>query len=225
MVMMNRKLLVLSALTLFALQVTAQTNNYGIWYEAGASYKIIKGLKAEVSGSLRTDENASHIESFYFQGGLNYKIVECFSVGAFYRLIEKEEDDNAFHPRHRWFVELNGELPVNRFTLSARYRFQQQTKTYIEDPEDDQPGYYNRVKLKLDFDVPKIPLEPFISAEAFSQTFASNGIMIEKTRLGGGLAYNVIKKHKVSVEYIYQKSEVSKPEKFNIIAIGYSVKL
>lgn len=222
---MNRKILVLSAMTLFAIQLTAQTNNYGIWYEAGADYKIFKGLKAEVSGSLRTDENASHIESFYFQGGLNYKIVDCFSVGAFYRLIEKEEDDNVFHPRHRWFIEMKGELPVNRFTLSARYRFQQQAKTYIKDPEDDQPGYYNRLKLKLDFDVPEIPLEPFISAEVFSQTFASNGIMIEKTRLGGGLSYKVSKKQEVSVEYIYQKSEESKPEKFNIIALSYFIKL
>lgn len=226
MAMMNRKAILIFSLVLVSLNLGAQDKN-GIWYEADASMKLIKKLKAEVAGSIRTDENGSHLYSYWVQGGLRYKINDYFSAGAYYRLIERieDKDDTNLYTRHRFFIDLKGELPVNRFTLSARYRFQRQTRIYIEEPDDEVPGYSNRFKLKLDYNIPSIPLKPFIAAEAFSQTFESNDILVEKTRFSGGMIYNISKKHAVSLEYIYQKSQVSKPAEFNIFALNYSIKL
>ena len=224
MVMMIKRILPLAGILLLSIVTKAQDNKYGIWYEADANFKIVKSLKAEIAGCLRTDENASNIESYYFEGGLKYKVNKYFSAGAYYRLIENKEKDSSFYARHRWFIQLNGEVPIGRFNISARYRFQEQIKTFIKDPEDEEPGFYNRFKLKLDYDVPGIPLEPFISAEAFSETFASNGIFVEKTRFSGGITYNINKKHAVTLEYIYQTSEVTKPHYFNIFALNYSFK-
>ena len=213
-----------AVLMLFALQAFSQDNRFGLWYNADAEIKLVRNLKADLAGSLRTDRNGSNVGSFYLEGGLNYKINKHFSTGAFYRIIENKEDDGNFYFRHRLYAEIKGKMPVLRFTLSARYRFQEQTKTYIKDPEDDEPGFYNRFKFEIDYNVPKLPLTPAVYTEFLGETLASNGILIEKRRTGGSLTYSISKKHDVAVEYIYLTSKVTNPRYFNVISLNYSVK-
>jgi hypothetical protein len=218
-----KKLTLFAFIVLISQQTFSQDNKYGIWYSADASIKIVKNLKAEFAGSIRTDENASNIESFYLEGGLKYKLCKYISAGAYYRLIDREENDNKFYFRHRLYADVKGTLPLGRFTLSARYRFQEQTKTYIKHAEDDEPGYYNRFKFELDYNVPRIPLTPYVFTEYSGQTFASNDILIEKKRVGGGLSYNITKKQAISAEYIYLSSRVTNPRYFNVLSLNYSV--
>jgi hypothetical protein len=223
--MMIKRIFLAAAILLLSTVIKAQDNKYGIWYGADASYKIVKNLRFELAGCLRTDQNASNVSSFYFDGGLKYKFNKYFSAGAYYRFTETKEKDDFFYARHRWYVDLNGSLPIGRFTLSGRYRFQEQFKMYIKDPDvDEKPVCYNRFKLSLDYDIPKVPLVPSLSAEIYGQTFSSNDIMIEKTRYTGGLKYNISKKHSVGVDYIYLNSKNTKPKEFNVISLYYSFK-
>lgn len=221
---MIKKVLYVVALMLFTLPAFSQDNKLGLWYNADAEIKLMRNLKAGLAGSLRTDHNGSDVESFYLEGGLNYKLNKHFSTGAFYRVIEKKEDDGNFYFRHRLYAEVKGKMPVSRFTLTARYRFQEQTKTYIKDPVDDDPGFYNRFKFEIDYNIPKVPLTPAVYAEFLGETFASNGILIEKRRTGASLSYSISKKQDVSVEYIYLTSKVTNPRYFNVISLNYSVK-
>jgi len=127
---------------LFALLLSAvaagQTPDYGIWYEAKADKKLWKGLRADFEASIRTNENARNIEKFYFEPGLRYKFNDYLNAGIYYRFIEQKEKDGNYHARHRWFVQMKATAPtVARFTFAVRYRIQQQFKTYIEDPEDE----------------------------------------------------------------------------------------
>jgi len=220
---MNRKSLILLVVALVCLQTAAQDNDYGIWYEAGAGYKLHKRLTAEMTGSLRTDENGSNVQSFWIETGMKYKFNKHITAGLYYRLIEKREDDDLFYFRHRVFGEIKGSIPINRFELSARYRFQRQVKTYIENAEDETPQYYNRLKLNLSYNIRGLPLEPYISGELFSQTFASNDILIEKERYAAGLNWKINKRNTVGIEYMYQERKVIKPHYFNIIALNYSL--
>ncbi|MCK7530924.1 MAG: DUF2490 domain-containing protein [Marinilabiliales bacterium] len=110
--------------------LVGQKTDSGIWYEAKAEKKIVKGLRFDLEASIRTDQNASHIEEFYIEPGLRYKFNDYFAAGVYYRFIEQEEKDDQFHPRNRWIAQVKGTLPsVYRFTLSARYRMQVQFKT------------------------------------------------------------------------------------------------
>ena len=178
--------------------------------------------------TCRTDQNASKVEKFYFEPGLRYKFNDYFAAGIYYRFteqretIDKSEGIYEFHPRHRWFVQLKGSLPVNRFTLSARYRFQEQFKTYIEDPEDEIPMWAHRLRLELDYDIKGLPLKPYASVEMQSELFASNDIMIEKWRYIVGADYTFNKKHTVGLEYIYNVSKDSKPAYMNVIGMTYT---
>jgi hypothetical protein len=223
MVMKIKKILLFVSIAFFSQGIFAQDDTFGVWYGADASYKIIKGLKAEVAGSLRTDQNGSNVESFYFEGGLNYRFNKYLSAGAHYRLIEKKEDDSLFYFRHRLYADIKGTLPLGRFTLSARYRFQEQLKMYIKNEDDKKPEFYNRLRFELDYNIPKIPLTPSVYTEFLGQTFKSNDIMFEKSRVGAGLKYDITKKQSVSAEYIYLTSKVTSPEYFNVLSLNYSV--
>lgn len=229
--MMNR-LLLLSVLLFFgSLTISAQKTDFGLWYEVNATFDITKGLRFDVEANLRTDQNASSIEKFYIEPGLRYKFNDYFAAGVYYRFIEqretidKSEGIYEFHPRHRWFVQLKGSLPVYRFTLSARYRFQEQFKTYIEDPEDEIPIWAHRLRFEIDYDIKGLPLQPYASIEMHSKLFVSNDILIEDWRYIVGADYTFSKKHTVGLEYIYNTSKESKPAYLNAIGLKYQIKL
>jgi len=226
MIMMRIKnLSLLIAVILLPAGLTGQKSDFGLWYQFSADHELVKGLRVEAEASLRTDNNASRAESWYFEPGLRYKFNKYFAAGIYYRFIEQVEKDDRFHARHRWFVQLKGDLPVSRFTFSARYRIQQQFKTYIGDPEDEIPVWSHRLRVELDYDIKSLPLTPYINAEIYNQVFAGNDIMVEKMRYMAGVEYTIAKRHTVGIEYVYQDSKVSKPAWLNAVSLNYAVKL
>jgi len=223
---MNKRALILLLALLLAAAAAGQDTDYGIWYEAKAEKDIWKGLRFDLEASLRTNENARNIEKFYIEPGLRYKFNDYFTAGVYYRFIDQKEKDDKYHPRHRWFVQMKGTAPsVARFTLSVRYRVQQQFKTYIEDPEDEEPQWYQRVRIELDYDIKGIPIKPYINAEMYTQLFTPNEYIADKWRSMVGIEYTLNKKHTFGLEYIYNESRVTKPPYENLLGITYSVKL
>ncbi len=223
--MIKRGTVILFALLLSAI-AAGQTNDYGIWYEAKADKKIWKGLRADFETSIRTNENARNIEKFYFEPGLRYKFNDYFNAGIYYRFIGQEEKDGKYHARHRWFAQIKVTAPsVARFTFGIRYRIQQQFMTYIEDPEDEDPQWYQRVRLELDYDIRGIPLRPYVKTETQLLLFDPNEYTVDKWRTMFGVEYTLNKKHTFGLEYIYNDSRVTKPPFENLLGITYSVSL
>jgi len=109
--------------------------------------------------------------------------------------------------------------------LSVRYRIQQQFKTYIEDPEDEEAQWYQRVRFELEYDVKGIPIKPYINAEMHNQLFSPNEYIADKWRSMVGIEYTLHKRHTFGLEYIYNDSRVTKPPFENLLGITYSVKL
>jgi opacity protein-like surface antigen len=223
--MMNKNIFFLLLALLLPGTLWGQKTDFGIWYEIQADYSIIKGLRFDLETSLRTDQDASNIESFYLEPGIRYKLNKYLSAGVYYRYIEQKEKDDAFHARHRWFFQVKGDLPVKRFTLSARYRLQEQFKTYIEDPEDEIPVWGHRLRLELDYDIKGLPLKPYTSAEIYSQPSEQNETLADRWRYVAGAEYTFLKKHTIGLEYVYNVSKVSKPAYMNIIGIKYGLSL
>lgn len=225
MTMNKRPAIILFALILSS-AAAGQDTDYGIWYEARASKEIWKDLRFDLEASIRTNENARNIDRFYFEPGLRYKFNDYFNAGIYYRFIDKKEKDGNYHPRHRWFLQMKGTAPsVARFTFSVRYRIQQQFKTYIEDPEDEEPLWYQRFRFELDYDVKGVPLKPYINAEMHSELFNPNEFVADGWRSMVGIEYTIHKKHTVGLEYIYNDSRVTKPPYENLLGITYSLKL
>jgi len=224
--MMSRKPLLIMLVLLFSVAAAGQDTDYGIWYEAKAEKKIWKDLRFDLEASVRTNEEARNIEKFYIEPGLRYKFNDYLNAGVYYRFIDQKEKDGEFHPRHRWFFQVKGNAPsVARFTFGVRYRIQQQFKTYLEDPEDEEPQWYQRIRFELDYDVKGVPLKPYINAEMHTQLFSPNEFFADKWRSMIGIEYTLNKKHTFGIEYIYNDSRVTKPPYENILGLTYSVKL
>lgn len=224
--MMIRKSAFIVFMILLPSVLVGQKTDYGIWYEFKAEKKIIDNLRFDLETSIRTNENASNIETFYVEPGLRYKFNDYFAAGVYYRFIEQKEKDETYHPRHRWFVQLRGTLPTfYRFTLSARYRMQQQFKTYINDVEDEEPLWAHRLRIELDYDIKGIPLKPFANVEMHNLLSIPTEYTVDKWRYMVGVEYTIKKKHTFGLEYIYNDSRVTKPAYMNLLGVTYSIRL
>jgi opacity protein-like surface antigen len=221
--MTTRKLVVLFLFMGLTSISFSQDDDFGIWYGISAEHKLIKNLELDLSGNLRTYRNASRIEEGFLEAGLTYKFIKNLSIGGSYRFTEFR-DNESYHPRHKWFVDLKGNLPLGDFDISARIRLQERYKTFFEDENDKIPRTHIRYKLKVLYNIPSFPVNPFISAEIFCPVSSDKKRSIDKNRLMAGVEYNISKKHSVEAGYIFQRDYLPHISDINIISLGYDLK-
>ena len=115
MMRMTTKKLVLLFLLICTTSISFSQDDFGIWYSISAEKKLVKNLELDLDANVRTYDNASKIEEAFFDIGLTYKFNKYLSAAASYRFTEFKEDDDQFHPRHKWFADLKGKLPIGDF--------------------------------------------------------------------------------------------------------------
>jgi outer membrane protein assembly factor BamA len=142
-----------------------------MWYSAATEFKLVKNLNLDLDINLRTYNNASRIEEAFFDIGLTYKFSKYLSAAASYRFTEYNEKDDIFYPRHKWFADLKGKMPLGDFDISARLRFEQRYKTYFKDENDREPQEHLRIKPKVLYDIPSFPVNPYVASELFFPVF------------------------------------------------------
>ena len=212
-------------LFLFTTQFSvSQTNDFGIWSSATVEYKLVKNLRLDFDLNLRTYDNTSKIEEVFFDIGLTYKFNKYLFAAVSYRYTQFNEKNNTFYPRHKWFADLRGKLPLGDFDISARLRFEQRYKTYYKDENDKEPQEHLRIRPKVLYNIPKFPVNPYVSAEIFFPVFNETKKNIDKARLIAGFEYNISKKHSIELEYIYERDSYPKLSYMNIISVNYNLK-
>jgi len=219
--MNNLRLPALIIITFIHGIILGQSDDFGIWYGVNADHKLIKKLDLKLSSDIRTFNNASQIDQALIEGGLEYKLNKYFSTTGSYRLTGKLEDDSRYHIRHKWFGEVKGSLPLNDFTFSARFMLQIMQRTYIEDDDDEIPKYAGRMRFKAAYDIPKFPLNPFLSAETFTPLFRQSEVFIEKERFAAGFEYKIRKKQAVEAGYILERYSLPEAVLYHIISLKY----
>ncbi len=222
MMMMIRKIILVLFLSALAINLYPQKKDLGIWYGISAEHKFSKKLELDLSSCLRTFDNASGIEEGFLEAGLQYKITGFLSGSASYRITENIEDDDSYHLRHKWFVDLKGSLEPGDFAFSLRLRFQERYKTYFEDENDKLPDSHLRARLKAEYDIPSFRINPYVSAELFCPVFRDPGRTIDKSRVGAGFEYNINKKQSIETEYIFQRDFLPKLRDLHIISVNYN---
>lgn len=203
----------------------AQKKDFGIWYSIAAEKEILKDLDLEVDVNLRTYHEAKEIEEGFADFGLGYKLNKHFSVGIAYRYTQMREDDELYHPRHKWFADFGAMTALGDFDISGRIRFQQRYKTYFEDENDKESKEHLRLRGKVSYNIPKFPLNPFATAELYLPVFGEATRTVDKQRFTGGFEYNISKKHSMELEYMFQRDFFPDWTDMNIISINYSIKL
>jgi predicted porin len=221
--MTTKKSLLLILMLCTASIAFSQNDDFGIWYSVSAEKKLVKKVKLDLDANVRTYNNASKIEEAFLDIGLTYKFNKFLSAAASYRFTEFKEDDDLFHPRHKWFADLKGKLPLGNFDISARLRFQQRYKTYFEDENDKESSEVGRVKLRTQYDIPSFPVNPYISAELFFRMFKETTRHVEKNRFMAGLEYNISKKHSIDLEYMFQRDFLPHISDINVVSVNYNI--
>lgn len=222
MMMMIKKITLIIVLSALAANLYPQKKDFGIWYGVSAEHKFSKKLELDLSTCLRTFDNASEIEEGFLEAGLQYKLTDFLSAAASYRITENIEDDDSYHLRHKWFVDLKGSLEPGDFAFSLRLRFQERYKTYFEDEDDEIPDSHARVKLKAEYDIPSFKFNPYVSAELFCPVFTDPEKTIDKSRIGAGFEYNINKKQSIETEYIFQRDFLPKLKDLHVISVNYN---
>ena len=223
---MKKKLLVMFVLISTAAFTLAQKKDFGMWYSITAEKEILKDLDLEVDVNLRTNHDLKEIEEGFADFGLGYKFNKHFSAGISYRYTQTREDDEQYHPRHKWFADFRAKTALGDFDISGRLRFQQRYKTYFEDENDKESKEHLRFRIKTAYDIPKFPLNPFVTAELFLPIFDDNvDRTVDKQRFTGGFKYNISKKHSVELEYMFQRDFFPDWTDMNILSVNYSLKL
>ena len=202
----------------------SQDHDFGIWYGINTESSITKKLELDVSAMIRTFNNASKIEQSYIEGGLSYKFNKYFLAAGSYRLINTIEDDDLFHLRHKFMSDVKGTLPLKDFTFSLRLRLQIQKRTFYEIGDNKTPETTGRIKLKGVYNIPKFPVNPYISYESFSQMFENSDRLIGKERISVGFEYKIVKNHSVEAEYIFERDFIPRVSDISIIAFSYNIK-
>lgn len=202
----------------------SQEKDFGLWSAINAQYKLVKGLDLVGSASIRTFDNASEIEKYFIEGGLQYKIDEFYSIDGSYRLEENLENNSKYYFRHKLFFDVKISNGDRKLGLSGRLRFQRGAETYIENDTDSEAKYYGRLKFKADYNIPAFPLTPYAWMETYTPLFTGAGFKVNKERFSLGTDLKINKKNSISLEYIRQKSLINNKSVSNIISVNYKIR-
>jgi hypothetical protein len=224
MMMMIKKTFLLLIFIFLAGISFSQEDDFGVWVGLSAKYKLKNNLEADFSGCLRTFNNSSRIEQSFLEGGLQYSLNKYISFSGSYRLISKLEDNTKYYFRHKFFLDIKGKIPAGNFSFSARARVQRTTKTYIEDDEDLVSKYYSRMKFEAIYNIPGLPVNPYIYCEPFIPVFSDRRFTISKNRLSAGVELKVTRKTSLEAEYIFQRDYQPDMADEHIISINYTIR-
>lgn len=245
---MERSLIVLFLMALLTpRQATAQSNDFGMWYELGVEKKLSSKWNVNAEAELRTRNNTRTLERW--SAGLNaeYKINKRLKASAGYIALfenSKEEMDwkkdgitpNKWTPsywgvRHRFNVSVTGNVDWGRLNISLRERYQftyrptATGKKYDFDVEEWQDikakgKHVLRSRLQLNYDIPHWKFDPFVNVELF------NGWAIQKIRHQAGVEYKYRKKHTFSLTYRFQNvfSDDDLESNSHLIGLSYKYK-
>jgi hypothetical protein len=205
--------------------VYSQSKDFGIWYCINGEIGLTKHLNLDLSGNIRTFRDASKIDESFGEAGLTYKVSKHVSFAGAYRLSDKIEDDSRYHLVHKWLAIIKGGGDIGKLSLSGRFMFQIQKKTYMKNADDSIPYYHGRLKLNAKYKFRSFPINPYIAFETFWPMFKPTENQIDKNRFTIGIEYKLAKKHSFDLQYIFQRDYKPHLSDINIMALVYNFKI
>ena len=206
----------------------AQTDDFGVWLDAGVEKKLSRKWSVAGDIAFRTRNNSTELSRWATVGlSAEYKLAKWLKASAGYVLLfdhNEEELDmksdgltpNKWTPsywsfRHRVSASLTASANVQRLSLSLRERWQYTYRPEIEaqryDVDNDvwksvkgKGKNLLRSRLQAEYDIPHWKLDPVLSVEMFT---AKGGV--QKMRYSAGVEYRWKKKHILGVDYKFQK--------------------
>lgn len=238
-----RRIAIIIAMSLLC---TAVAQAQSLWTSAEFKTGITKKLGASIEAEYRTFDSFDGSERWAGTVAVDYKIIKHLKVDTGYSLIYRYTDvritkknnvvGDYWLPRHRVFVSAIGSIDAGRFSFSLRERYQytHSGDKYVPKYDVDDEAYTTeyisaknkhiiRSRLKVDYDIRKCPLTPYVSAEVYNDL--SDGLAYNKTRFSIGSDIKINKKNRLNVFYRYvDRKDEDEGDARHIIGIGYTFK-
>jgi len=214
------KYLFVVALLLHIISVKAQTT--GEWIGSDLTVKMPHNLSFKIKGQGRILNNEIGLYKYLLQYGLKYKFSKRVDVAFQYRSSFRKEKDDNFHYRNKMFADFCTDIPVARFKIENRLRYQHGTKTYINSDKDLIPKQYVRDKFVIRYDIKNCKVTPMIFGELFFPLNINKPEIIDEYRLGCEIKYKINGNQSFKTGIMYQNDQTAFPLSNLLFRITYS---
>ena len=176
----------------------------------------------KVKGQARVHNDETGLYKYLLQYGLRYKISKRFDVAFYYRGAFRKEKDDHFHYRDKMLAEFSFDVPVFRFKIENRLRYQHGTKTYINSDKDLIPKQYIRDKFELNYDIKNCKVTPMVFCELFFPLNNNNPETIDEYRIGCEIKYKINGNQSFKTGFMYQNDQTVFPLSNLLFRFTYS---
>ncbi len=202
-----------------------QKEDFNVWASVDIQTHLGKHVDMVVELSNRWKENATVRDNSLIETGLEYSR-KWFETGVAYRIENKNCDENGVSVGHRFVAFVAAEAERGRFTFNLRNKFQADYMAVNSSENGHYPSNYDRTRFRLDYNIRKIPVNPFIVYEVFCKVNAVNQNIIDKNRIGTGFNYKINSRNKVGLSFYYDHEvNISAPGTDYILSAGYVLEL
>lgn len=201
--------------------VKAQENDFQIWGDVSAKYKINKKIRLNAALGVRSFENSQLIKKYYADLGFKYKFNKRISTAVKYRF-----SDYHFY----------NDVSTHRLSLDAEYSFKKwgrarlgirervEYEWLVVNPVSVGDDVNLRSKIEMTYDIRKTKIEPYISVEHYLGLNGKREGLTKLLRFTFGAEIPVNKWSDLAVLYRIQKQVYrANPMTIYIFMINYSV--
>jgi len=231
MKMLRSGLLILFLLFAAAGRAQEAVSDFRSWNTFSITKDVNKQFSLGGDVEMRFSENISRFDLVYLNFNGTYKPAKWLRIGATYRPIFKNKEDNSLGIRHRFYGDLMFRSKPGRFTLSNRARLQWEYRTSgYSSRYRGIPEIFLRNKIDIKYKATDV-LTPYIGTELRWQIRDprapyNDGFTFERTRLYAGMDYAISDRQTIGAYFLRQfEFNVEDPMSLNVIGIEYSISL
>ena len=158
------KSLILVLIVMVFNDVSAQTEDFGLWLDAAGSKKIASS-ELTLYGEFFTKDNNQSVDRMSIGMEGDRDLNSLLNIGTGYLLMNKNSSEN-YELRHRFYTNLKICKEISRFKIAFRERLQL-TKYPDNVLENSKWLTYWRNRLKISYNLASCRIKPMIGVETF----------------------------------------------------------
>jgi hypothetical protein len=201
------------------------TEDFGIWGSIGLEKKLSDKVYVRLDEELRTFDNASRIDQFFTNVGVQYRLSKSFRFALVYRFINKTRNDMSYSKRHRLYFDAQYRKKYYNFLFAYRLRTQGQFSNYNSSETGHLMESHLRHKIEIKYQYKK--WTPFIAGEFFYQLndpgFHPADNQFTRHRYYIGTDYDFNKNNTLGTFFLIQKDfNIPEPHRDYVLGFEYT---
>lgn len=221
-------------------QDLVKVRDFESWHSLGLEKKVLnKKMSLAFEQEFRLDENSMHINNYFTNFQIDYKLLKGLKTGLGYRFIRNNKN-NGFVSEQRLNFDISMQHKVDRMKLGYRLRVQNRKNFSSSSDNSKYPVVKYRFRLKGSYNIKNFKPDPYFSGELFyaKETVSVNFIEtitekeeisgFQKIRLKAGITYPIKKIGDLGLFYGIEKefsSYYNMPATIYLLGLNLNFKL